>query len=287
MPRKSSIKWRRSDEEELKRVVKNFNSKLSRILKKNPEIAEYLPDRVTVKDLKNNITSRQQLNRELNSLRRFSKRGSEEIITSKTGLKVTKWEKKEVGIQVAIINRERTRKKKQLESEEATSRGQKLNQTRSQMNSIRMNELNKKVFNFDKIKKSDWDKYKATVKRQSHPDFQSEADENLRKNYIKGIKEIFGETETTRQLIKIIESTPLKDFITKFYKEQEATVDFIYDPIEAERKLKILKDDVWNMYFDHDQGLVTVEEYEDFIRKNKVYRTKKKQKTYRKRRKKK
>lgn len=246
MSRTHSIKWRRSDEEELRRVVKNFNAKISRIIKKNPDVANYLPTRVSYKDLRQTITSRKEFNRELNSLKRFSQKGSEKIVTAKeSGLKTTAWERKEVGIQVAIINRERTRKRKLVEEEEATSRGQKLNQKRSQMNSIRMNELNKKIFNFDKIKKSDWDKYKATVKRQSHPDFQSEADENLRQNYIKGLKEVFGETDETKKLIKEIEKLPIKDFITKFYKEQEATVDFIYDPIEAERKFRILKDDVW------------------------------------------
>lgn len=246
MSGKHSIKWRRSDEQELRRVVRNFNAKLSRIMKKNPDIAEYLPPRVSYQDLRQNITSRQEFNRELNSLKRFAQRGSEKIVTAKnTGLKVTSWERKEVGIQVAIINRERTRKKKILEAEEATSRGQRLKQTRAQMNSIRMNELNKKVFNFDKIKKSDWERYKATVKRQSHPDFQSEADRNLRENYIKGLIEVFGDTDDTNQLKEQILAMPLKEFITKFYKEQEATVDFIYDPIEAERKMKILKDDVW------------------------------------------
>lgn len=245
MSRKHPIKWRSSDEEELKRVVKNFNNKLSRVLKKNPEIADYLPERVSYKNLRENITNRQEFNREIKSLSRFSKRGSEQIIRGKSGARTTVWEKKEVGIQVAVINRERTRKRKELESMEATSRGQKLKQTRSQMQSIRMNELNKKKFNFDKIKKGDWKKYVETVKRQSHPDFQSEADYNLRKNYIKGLIEVFGDSDETNDLIETINNMDIEDFITTFYKEQEATVDFIYDPLEAERKFKILKDDVW------------------------------------------
>ena len=116
MSRQHSIRWQRRDEQELKRVVKNFNAKLSRIIKKNPAIAEYLPPRVSYKELRENITNRKEFNRELNSLKRFSQKGSEEIVTAKnTGLKVTKWEKKEVGIQVAIINRERSRKRKILE----------------------------------------------------------------------------------------------------------------------------------------------------------------------------
>ena len=112
MSRTHSIRWRRSDEQELRRVVKNFNSKLSRIIKKNPEIANYLPDRQSYKDLRESITSRQEFNRHLASLKRFSTKGAENIVVSKTGLKTTAWERKEVGIQVAIINRERTRKRK-------------------------------------------------------------------------------------------------------------------------------------------------------------------------------
>lgn len=247
MSREHSIRWRQSDEQELRRVVKNFNAKLTRLAKKNPDVINYLPDKISFADLKNTITTRKEFNRELNSLKRFTKRGSETIVTAKeSGLKTTKWEKNEVAIQVGIINRERTRKRKMLEKEEVTTRGQKTNLTRAQMSSIRMNELNKKTFNFDKIKKSDWKKYKETVKKQSHPNFQSEADNRLRENYIKGLKEVFGDTEETKKLEQQIMDMPLKDFITKFYKEQEATVTFIYDPIEASRKFSILKNDVWN-----------------------------------------
>ena len=37
MSRQPKIRWRKSDEQELKRVVKNFNAKLNRIEKKNPD----------------------------------------------------------------------------------------------------------------------------------------------------------------------------------------------------------------------------------------------------------
>ena len=37
------IRWRETDEQELKRVVRNFNAKIRRLEKKNPQIKEYLP----------------------------------------------------------------------------------------------------------------------------------------------------------------------------------------------------------------------------------------------------
>lgn len=245
MPRKSNIKWRQSDEQELKRIVKNFNSKISRILKKDPSLAEYMPNRVTVKQIKGQITTRQDFNREIGSLKRFLNKGSEKLVESKSGIKTTSWEKKEIGIQIATINRRRTVKRKQLEELEATSRGQSLNMTRKQMNSIRMNELNPKMFNFDKISKYEWKKFKASVYRQSRPDFQESADLSLRDNYIKGLIDVFGDNSDTQKLIENIKQMNIKDFINQFYQEQEATIDFIYDPIEQSKKLEILMEDVW------------------------------------------
>lgn len=273
MPRQSQIKWRKSDEQELKRLVRNFNAKISRIVKKDPSLAEYMPNRIKVAEVKNNIETRQDFNRELNSMKRFLKRGNEDIVISKGGIKTTKWEKNEVAIQVATINRRRTVKRKALEELEATSRGESLGMTRKQMNSIRLNELNPKTFNFDKISKYEWEKYKANVYRQSRPNFQDEADVSLRKNYIRGLYEVFGETDEVKDLINQIESMSIKDFIEQFYKEQEATIDFIYDPIEQSKKLDILMHDVW---------VNTDGEYEDKVEAvNKVkkkYKVKKKTK---------
>ena len=78
--RKYNIRWSEADEKELQRVVKNFNAKIARLEKKidpkdtNPVL---LPERVKVSVLRDMIQTRQDLNRELNALKRFSKKGAE------------------------------------------------------------------------------------------------------------------------------------------------------------------------------------------------------------------
>ena len=42
MSGKSKIRWQKSDSEELNRAVKNFNAKITRIAKKNPELENAL-----------------------------------------------------------------------------------------------------------------------------------------------------------------------------------------------------------------------------------------------------
>ena len=80
MPRRYNIRWSQADEAELKRVVKNFNAKLTRLAKKDPQSAAALPERVSAAQLRDMIETRQDLNRELNALRRFSERGAEELV---------------------------------------------------------------------------------------------------------------------------------------------------------------------------------------------------------------
>ena len=98
MSRKHNIRWRSADEAELKRVVKNFNAKLTRLAKKDPQNKNALPERVSAAQMKNMIETRQDFNRELNALRRFSERGAEELVVvpgNDYNLKITKWQKKE------------------------------------------------------------------------------------------------------------------------------------------------------------------------------------------------
>ena len=96
MSRKYNIRWSEADEAELKRVVKNFNAKLTRLANKDPQNKNALPERVSAAQLRDLIETRQDLNRELNALRRFSERGAEELVDvpdNDYNLKITKWQK--------------------------------------------------------------------------------------------------------------------------------------------------------------------------------------------------
>ena len=115
MPRQYNIKWRNKDKTRLSNTVRQLNAKITRTLKKNPELAPYLPERLTVQGLRDKIQTRQDFNREINSARRFLKPGAETPVTSATGIRTTRWEKREVGIKVGVINRRRNRELKKNE----------------------------------------------------------------------------------------------------------------------------------------------------------------------------
>lgn len=76
---------------EIRRVVRNFNQKRNRAIKRG---YHFLPPVLTVSELKARYNTRSQLNRELNLLKKFNKDGDRALRTVETsgGAKAIKWE---------------------------------------------------------------------------------------------------------------------------------------------------------------------------------------------------
>lgn len=67
----SQIRWKKGDFITLGKAVSAFNKKRNLLLSEDNKL--YFPDEIDYKEVKNNITTRQELNRIIKSLKRFSK----------------------------------------------------------------------------------------------------------------------------------------------------------------------------------------------------------------------
>lgn len=222
MPRQYNIKWRKQDKQKVTNTVRQFNSKITRLLKKNPALKPYLPDRINAKELTKNIQTRSDFNREINSISRFLKRGAESPITTDTGLRTTQWQRKELGYKVANINRQRTAERKRANV--STFKGT--------MGSIQKNNLEPKQYDFNKIKPSDWDKFVQNVEKQVKENYFSEKNELYKQNYMTAISNVFNKEDSAR-LSAILQNIPAEDLIDLFYSDPVLQIDFVYDPLEA------------------------------------------------------
>ena len=99
----SKIRWQQKDYLSLGRAVANFNKKINELQKQEKKL--YLPELKNYKDIKENIQTRSELNRVINSLKRFSKEGAEDLYVTKSGEQLTKWERGELGKQIKIAER--------------------------------------------------------------------------------------------------------------------------------------------------------------------------------------
>jgi hypothetical protein len=85
------MKWYKKDEENLKKRIRSFNSKIARELKKGTD-KSLLPEKMSYRELKKDINSRQELNDQLELIKDFTYRGSMKKIKNNTNNEMTLWQ---------------------------------------------------------------------------------------------------------------------------------------------------------------------------------------------------
>lgn len=232
MSRQYNIRWSKADNQELAKVVRNFNSKISRLEKKNPELKNALPERASVRQLKELVQTRQDLKREINMLRRFSKRGSEEIVThGDNNISMTKWQRTEINRFAAIANRKREKRRRFIESLEVTQDGEGLGYTKGDIGMGRAEVVS--LAPIEGLTKSmgqrDLQMRFEGLRAEAQTYYYREKDYRARENYIRGLLENFALSDVA-DIVREIEAMPIDEFIKKFYSEADANFEGLYAP---------------------------------------------------------
>lgn len=147
MSKYSKIRWSENDKKELSRLIKNYNAKIDYHAKKNGS-KEGLPEKLKVKEVKANIVSRKDFNRTLDKIALFLKRGGEQILENKAGVKITKAEYQYTMKNINEVNAKNEKEKNKMLNEPVYVNGELL------MTARRMSTLNKLqpfIFNFNNI----------------------------------------------------------------------------------------------------------------------------------------
>lgn len=241
MARRYPIKWTKNQNQRLRYEVANFNKRLDRLLENEPELAEYLPERAYVSNLKENIHTARDLYKEIGKLKRFRADTATKLVTNNEGVVTTQYDLKEVELAVRRINREKQVRLNEINAIEATSRGQPLGLTRGQMGTTEANHYRPTKFDFQKMDLESYEHFKGTISKMDNTMYFKNKDELLRENYLKGLVEVFGNTSEVRELMADINALTIDEFKQKFYGDQEATIDFIYDPLAVEYKFNVIK----------------------------------------------
>lgn len=233
MSKSYNIRWTDADNKELRRVVKNFNAKISRLEKKNPELKNALPERASVKAIKELVSTRNDLKRELNSLQRFSKKGSETIVVApgnEYNTKITKWQRTEMNRRAAVINRKREKRRNDLFNKELTSRGEPLGYTAGQlgMGKIASNELKPIKAFTPSMSKADLKKKFETLVKESQDNYWMKKELQLKESYMKTLLQNFS-PEDVEEVAKRIEEMEFDEFYETFL-EEGGTLEDIYPP---------------------------------------------------------
>lgn len=232
MSRKYNIRWGEADEAELKRVVKNFNAKLTRLEKKDPKNANALPERISAAQLRDMIETRQDLNRELNALRRFSERGAEELVEvpdNDNNLKITKWQKKEMTRREVIVNQKRKRQLERVADIEMTSRGKSLGYKKGDigMGKIEQIELDPVRAFTPSQNRRDVNKRFRQLRKESISTYWDKRNELMRSAYVSEIEKNFPQ-EMVKDVVDKIREMDFDEFRKVFEAEDQHKFQFNY-----------------------------------------------------------
>ena len=125
-----AIRYDKKLNQEINRTIKNFNQKIARLEKQDREL---LPSKITKKDLKSGVYTRTELRRKLKELQRFGTRGVEDIIETRGGARLTKYDYQNIKRENTRIKRNITREINRLRVEKPKIFGKKQTSTSSEM----------------------------------------------------------------------------------------------------------------------------------------------------------
>lgn len=213
----AKINWKQGDFIKLGKAVADFNKKINRLQAEENKL--YLPETINYKEAKENITTRRELNRLVNSLRRFQKEGAEDLYTTQAGEEISRWERRELGIQSRIAQ---TRLRNELKTlNEPTESGF----SRAQMGSMRVREINAQIKNLKNIEGAvgfAFNKLRDRLARQGTSDYTMKKAIVFKENYLKEMEK-YSHFDNYEKLMKKLRSftNPISFF--NFVSQNELT----------------------------------------------------------------
>lgn len=181
MAKQYNIKWKQGDYIKLGKAVAEFNRKISKI--QTEENKMYLPALEKYEWQKENIKTRQEFNRVINSLKRFSQEGAEELVETGSGELITKWENKEArkGIRRGIKTLENELQEYENQRVIMPYKSQEERQKRAELRNLKK---------FDSLKGYNFRRLKRRGLRWNELDREYKKAELYRQNYYIAIKQL-------------------------------------------------------------------------------------------------
>lgn len=102
-----AIRYNKELNTSINAIVRNYNAKITRLEKVAEEL--YLPEKTSVRELKESAKNRQELNRMLKDLQRYSERGMEQTVRFSSGVEMSKYQSEKLKRNLRIAKAKATR----------------------------------------------------------------------------------------------------------------------------------------------------------------------------------
>lgn len=229
------IRWRQKDEELVAEVVKRFNAKLRRLEKSHPELMPYQPEPLKKRDLIANLKAgtRADFNVLMNRYQRYLRRGSEQAVVTKAGVKTSRYIRAEASQAIQTINKRRR------------AQAQKVKTEHPGMGSDKELNLKQRANNVDKIKPANWQDFTRNLERQLLSSGGMAKQQQYKENYLRALESMGMSDTPAYVIVKSLDSYEVFEALTN--NEDFLSIDFIYgEEAWADRANQISL--LWNEY---------------------------------------
>ena len=218
----SKIRWKRGDYIKLGKAVADFNRKITKLQAEENKL--YLPNIIEYKEAKENILTRAELNRLVNSLRRFQRAGAEDLYTTEAGEELTKWERRELGIQARIAQNALKKELKILNTPLESGF------SKAQMGSERVKEIKRsieRIQGFEGKRGYDFRSLKRYIQNRGTSDYSMRKATTYRENYL-NVLEKYSHLDNYDKLMNELDKhkNPLSFY--EFMSKNELSQDLTY-----------------------------------------------------------
>lgn len=190
-----------------------------RELDKNPDLYIFAPQKMSVKKAKSMYKTQADVRLLINSVDRLFKRGALTPVITSAGAFTTKYQLHEIELGIKRINSARARIAKKID----------VSPYRGTMGTIEANNLAPKKTDPLNVKQRHWDKFVASVEKQSRHSYHQEGMEGYKLAYIQACKDNLG--RYAADIIAIVKHIPAEEFFYLSMNDPILHISFTSDPI--------------------------------------------------------
>ena len=226
-----AIRWRNEDIAKLRNHVRKFNAKITREIKKNPKLKEFLPERLNVNELRDTITTRRDFNNLIKSVNRFMEKKATQIVTLGNGVSLTRWEKRELQYKRAAVNN-RKRKKRRVVGEVPKGRPGTLDQ----YDAMDLKDISD-------VSATAFEGLRERILRESKQSYWDNKQQQMLANWTQGLFNAFGESKAL-EILKATEKLDRSDLLELIQTRDDFSISFMYEDISVQDKYEYLLEEL-------------------------------------------
>lgn len=174
----NQIRWRHGDYVTLGKAVAKFNRKINELQTEENKL--YLPEIQEYSNLKQDITTRKELNRIVKMLKSFNSDNAS-LYETESGEKITEWEYQQIKSNIRTAKRRLNQELAGIDKKSQPYTSQEETQIREQLNN-----LNK----FEKLTGYEFNRFKRRVRSMGSLDYNMRKAIVYRENYMKAIESL-------------------------------------------------------------------------------------------------